>query len=194
MPRGSDRPPPHALPLAQALRELSGIAFDQACVRRDLLHSCTAGADWRYAWQRIRDRHADRVLARLRRGELASGGYAGSLAGRWCGLPAALWLRVLVLDEELGEIGEVLPSGGVRHLYCGVRVWERTPALLGSRRRYCSAARLRTALTQAAKGSPLTCTDAERIGKELGASRAASRTAWREMAPAELRRPGRRRK
>lgn len=131
MPDDPNRPPKHAIPLARALRELHGdwwlgalmwIARWLTPLPLEMLPSTSSHV------QRIRRFEAiaaEKTLARLRRGELRSWGEPDAIGERYRYLKARVWDRVQVLDPELGEIGQVLPTGARTPVFYNVVVAKR---------------------------------------------------------------------
>jgi hypothetical protein len=70
----------------------------------------------------IRDWMAEKLLRRLRRGELVAWGRSEATGWRWVRIPTWLWDRITVLDWELGVVGRDLPSGEVANAHYEVRV------------------------------------------------------------------------
>lgn len=70
----------------------------------------------------IRDWIGEKLLRRLRCGELVAWGRSEAAGWRFVCIPTWLWDRIAVLDWELGEVGRELPDGTAVHSYFEVVV------------------------------------------------------------------------
>jgi hypothetical protein len=119
-----DQPPAYALPLAEALRELSGDWWLDRFARMVESAAITRPRSWAGILQRINARRAEKTLARLRGDELVSWGEPGGEPGP-VRLSGRLWQRLEVLDAELGVVAQVLPNGERLRVFREVVVVER---------------------------------------------------------------------
>lgn len=114
-----DQPPDGAVPLAIARRTLCGdtrmVQTFDALERQlaEVLPDIVAGDRRAMRWSgpirrdliTTREWIDQKLLRRLRSGELVAWGRSEPAGWRWVRLPTWLWDRIAVLDWELGEVG-----------------------------------------------------------------------------------------
>jgi hypothetical protein len=122
-----DDPPPSALPLFRARLELAGdplmvhtlnrlelqLAPLRPLIAAGDFETIRSSAPIRRDLITTRDWLGEKLIRRLRTGELVAWGRARAAGWRWCLIPIGLWGRVAVLDWELGEVGHERPDGEV---------------------------------------------------------------------------------